>query len=258
MAALLLSLAPALALAQDAARAARMIELVENVNLPYVQRLFLTLIEETRREMPAKFVEGIGSGAKLGPKWKAGNPHFDRARERIDAKITESERLGRLEPPARREIAGALRSSWNDEDLAFLIAYVKTDNGKQLLEFMDTLMVPALRQALAQNPNAPAAFGPRTEELARQADEHFRNVSPALVRTMQSNKQETDRAMALVKLLDSKSGEAVGQLWAHKVMTELLAIGRAELAEIFRVVDDFRREEGLPVPRKPEGQPSRL
>src|SRR5262249_33754985 len=114
-AALLLAFVPALASAQDAARAAKMIELVENVNLPFVQRLFMALIEETRREMPAKFVEGIGTGAKLGPKWKAGNPHFDRARARIDAKIVESERQGRLEPPGRREIAQAIRTSWTDE-----------------------------------------------------------------------------------------------------------------------------------------------
>lgn len=246
----MLAFIPVLASGQDA-RAAKMIELVENVNLPFVQQLFMTLIEETRREMPARFVQGIGAGAKLGPNWKPGNPHFDRARARIDAKIAESERQGRLEPPGRREIAQALRTSWTDDDLDFLVAYVKTDNGRQMLEFMDTLMVPALRQALSQNPNAPAAFGPRTEELARQADEHFRTVSPGIVRTMQSAKQETDRAMGLVKLLDSKSGQAVGQLWANKVTAELLAIGRDELVEIFRVVDDFRRDEGLPPAPRP-------
>ncbi len=232
-AALSLAFLPALAYAQDAARAAKMAELVEHVNLPFVQRLFVTLIDETRREMPSKFVEGIGVGAKLGPNWKAGNAHFDRARARIDVRIADSERQGRLEPPGRREIAHVLKASWTDEDLQFLIAYVKTDSGKQLLEFMDTLMVPALRRALSQNPNAPPAFAARTEEIARQADDHFRQVSPELVRSMQNAKPETDRAMALIKLLDSKSGEVVGQLWANKVMAEMLAIGRDELIEIY-------------------------
>lgn len=242
--------APAGVLADEASRAAKMVELVENVNLPFVQRLFVTLIEETRREMPAKFVEGIGVGAKLGANWKAGNPHFDRAKVRIDVRIADSERQGRLAAPGRREIAQALKASWTDEDLDFLVAYVKTDSGKQLLEFIDTLMVPALRMALSQNPNAPAAFGTRTEELARQADEHFRTVSPGLVRSMQTAKQETDRAMALVKLLDSKSGEVVGQLWANKVMAEMLAIGRDELIEISRIIDDFRRVEGPSSPAR--------
>src|SRR5690348_13006542 len=108
LAALALFLAPlASALADEASRAAKMVELVENVNLPFVQRLFVTLIEETRREMPDKFVEGIGVGAKLGPNWKPGNPHYDRARDRIEARVTEIERQGKLDPPGRREIAQA-------------------------------------------------------------------------------------------------------------------------------------------------------
>ena len=249
LAALALFLAPfASALADDASRAAKMVELVENVNLPYVQRLFITLIEETRREMPNKFVEGIGVGAKLGPHWKPGNPHFDRARDRIEARIAESERQGRLEPPARREIAHVLQANWTEEDLDFLVAYVKTDTGKQLLEFMDTLMVPALRQALAKNSGAPPTFAARTEDVARQADERFRAISPTVVRGMQVAKSETNRAMALTKLLDSKSGEVVGQLWANKVMGEILAIGRDELLTISRTVDEFRRSEGLVAP----------
>jgi hypothetical protein len=258
LAALALLVAPcATALADEASRAAKMAELVENVNLPYVQRLFITLIEETRREMPNKFVEGIGMGAKLGPNWKPGNPHFDRARDRIDGRITEIERQGKLDPPARREIAKALRASWTEEDLDFLVSYVKTDAGRQLLEFMDTLMVPALRQALGKNVNAPATFGARTEELSRQADERFRAISPTVVRAMQAAKGDTDRAMALIKLLDSKSGEVVGQLWANKVMGEILAIGRDELLTISRVVDDFRRSEGQTAPSAAPA-PSRL
>src|SRR5262249_50233420 len=56
-AALALSLLPfAPSLADEASRTAKMVELVQNVNLPFVQRLFTTLIEETRREMPVKFV----------------------------------------------------------------------------------------------------------------------------------------------------------------------------------------------------------
>ena len=254
-AAVLLAFVPALAPAQDAARAAKMVELVENIQLPFVQRLFTTLMEETRREMPGKFVEGLGVGAKLGTAWRSGNPHFDRALARIELRIAASERQGRLAPPERREIAQALKASWTDEDLDFLVAYVKTDNGRRLLEFMDSLMIPALRKALTQNPNAPAGFAPRTEEIARQADEHFRAVSPNLIRTMQEAKAETDRAMALVKLLDSKSGEVIGQLWANRMMGEMLAVGRDELAEISRIIDDFRRAEGLPAPGKPEAQP---
>jgi hypothetical protein len=249
------ALAPALA--DEASRAAKMVELVENVNLPFVQRLFITLIEETRREMPTKFVEGIGVGAKLGERWKPGNAYFDRARDRIEARIAESERQGRLEPPGRREIAQVLKASWTEEDLDFLVAYVKTDAGKQLLEFMDTLMVPALRQTLARNSGAPPAFAARTEEVARQADERFRAISPTVVRGMQAAKSETSRAMALTKLLDSKSGEVVGQLWANKVVGEILAIGRDELLTISRTVDEFRRAEGLAAPAAAP-PPSRL
>ena len=58
-------------------------------------------------------------------------------------------------------------------------------------------------------------------------------------------------------LLDSKSGEVVGQLWANKVMGEILAIGRDELLTISRVVDDFRRSEGQAAPSATPA-PSRL
>lgn len=243
-----LVLAAAPALADEAARAAKMVELIEHVNLPYVQRLFAVLIEETRREMPAKFVQGIGVGARLGPNWRSGNPHFDRARARIEVRVADSERQGRLAAPGRREIAQSLKAAWTEADLDFLVDYVKTDSGRQLLEFMDTLMVPALRSALAKNANAPASFGLRTGEIAREADERFRAVSQTFVRAMHDAKADTDRAMALIKLLDAKSGEVVGQLWAGKIMGEILAIGRDELIEISRIIEDFRRAEGIPPP----------
>jgi len=251
LAAGLLLAAAAPALADEAARAAKMVELIEHIDLPFVQRLFTTLIEETRREMPTKFVQGIGTGARLGPNWRSGNPHFDRARARIEVRVADSERQGRLAAPGRREIAQSLKAAWTETDLDFLVGYVKTDAGRQLLEFMDTLMVPALRNALAKNANAPASFGARTEEIAREADERFRAVSQTFVRAMHDAKADTDRAMALVKLLDAKSGEVIGQLWAGKIAGEILAIGREELIEIARIIDEFRRAEGIPAPARP-------
>ena len=88
-----------------------------------------------------------------------------------------------------------------------------------------------------------ALAGPET-----QADERFRAVAQTFMQAMQAAKADTDRAMALVKLLDAKSGEVVGQLWANKVMGEMLAIGRDELIEISRIIDEFRRAEGIPAP----------
>ena len=235
-----------------------MVELVENVNLPFVQQLFVILIDETRRDLPRKIVEKLGADKQLGPNWKPGNPHFDAIVARLQGRFDDSERQGRLDPPRRRDIALTLRAAWTEEDLRFLTAFVKTETGKQVVEFIDLLVLPALRTALSQSREAPAAFFSRSETVARQADERFRAISAPLLQKLAAAKPDVDRAMALLKQVDGTSGGAIGQLWAGKLAVEILAIARDEMFEVAKILDDFRRTEGLPAPSRPEGRPAKI
>jgi hypothetical protein len=245
------------ALADEASRAAKMVELVSNVNLPYIQRTFSILIEEMRRELPRKFADKIGTDGALGPKWRAGNPFFDRAEARLTARFADSERAGRLAPPSRSEIARILRTSWTEEEIDFLVRYVKTDAGKQVLEFIDALTLPALRTALAKNAQVPAQFESRTADIALEATQRVGALTPTLGKLLENSKEETGRAMALAKAIDHKSSESVGQLWAGRLVTEIITIAGQERFEMRLIMDDFRRSEGLPAPPATPA-PSRL
>ena len=245
------------ALADEATRAAKMVELIENVNLPYIQRTFTVLVEEMRRELPRKFVDKIGSDGKLGSAWSPGNPFFDRAMARLESRFAESERAGRLAPPNRSEIARFLRASWTEEDIDFLTRYVKTDAGKKVLEFIDTVTVPALRTALSRNAQAPAQFESRTADIALEATQRLGAVAADLGKFSGASKEETDRAMMLVKNMDSKSAERVGQLWAGKLISEFIAIASQERFEMRVIMEEFRRTEGVAPPSQAPA-PSRL
>src|SRR5262249_55510402 len=154
-------------------------------------------------------------------------------------------------------IARTIRTTWSDDDIDFLIRYVQTEAGKQVLEFIDTLTVASLRTSLAKNPQTPAAFEVRTADIAARATQHLGAITANISRVLESAKQDTERAMALVKDVDSRSGELVGQLWVGKLFVVLVSIANTERIEIRSIIDDFRRDEGLPATPPPDAQPSK-
>ncbi|HEX2566429.1 MAG TPA: hypothetical protein VHN19_11600 [Burkholderiales bacterium] len=246
------------ALADDAARSKKMVELVSSVNLPYIQRTLSILFEEMQRDLPRKFVEKIGVDNKLGANWKQGNRFFDRAEARLQAKFAESQQGGRLSPPTPTEIARIIRTSWTEDDLDFLVRYVKTDTGKQVLEFIDALNLPTLRTALT-TAHAPGQFESRTADIALEATQRLGALTATLAKLPESTKGETDRAIRLVKGIDGKSGESVSQFWLGKLVNELIAIARQEKFEIRMIAEEFRRAEGpLSAPPAAAPAPSRL
>jgi hypothetical protein len=119
--------------------------------------------------------------------------------------------------------------------------------------------VSALRSSLAKNPQTPAAFESRTADIAIEATQRLGAITANLSKVFESSKEDTERAMALVKNLDSKSGELTGQLWAGKLFVVLISIANEERIEIRSIIDDFRRAEGLPLPSSPGAPaPTRL
>ncbi len=202
------------ALAQPASREARIAAWLAKTDWPNGREMMRIL----RDDLPIMFLSGVGNGAKLGPAWAPGNPHFETARAAVSEAIRGEELRG--QPVMHVDAASMARtltgSGLTDEDIAFLDRLAETPFGRAMVEFFDHIMVAGAIDKIAGQPNMPSYTRDRMLSVRARLRDNMGGVVGRLSRAREEQKADAtmlDEVMARAKLTREMGAQAGRELF---------------------------------------------
>lgn len=234
--------------AGSAARDAALRVLANKLDLPLVQETVVTFSQQLRRTLPGIFINAVGVGAGLGPRWKRGNPYFDDALRQVDAALAaEEERGGPLLKIDRGDLLYALDVPWTADDVAFLNETAETELGRQAQRAIDAKATLQMTGTLARQLrlNAGPQAGARSvmdafRDLEARARSQYADAALMLLALKGADPQRAERLQALIEAVGSAPADALGKRLADKLSQRLLDAAAAQLPNLIAIFAGFR------------------
>lgn len=228
----------------DLARQARMEQLFNAIDLPLTKQVFDQFLASLRESMITDLLTGMGTGAKLGPDWRSGNPHFERARAVVRRSLEAGEKVEPLFNIGPRALASELRVDWTDDDIDFMLRTMQTPLGSKMLEWMDAFMAPMLVREFAKSPKYAGFVNDKIVEVSRTADQRLLTLTPELAQAAKGNEAALSRIEVLAKAFNGDAGRVVGLRIGGRSLARLMILMRDFLPELTPIFQEYRRQQG--------------
>ncbi len=243
-----ITLAQAAPVARPSARDLALKRLAQRLDLPLVEEAFATFSAQLRRTLPGVFVDSVGQGAVLGPRWRRGNRYFDEALRRVDAGLADEEaRGGPLVALDRSELLDALRLPWSEADVAFVLDVQRTPLGREAVRALDAKAATETTKALVARIRAQPGFAAQAREtkaafadLDARAMSQSADASLMLLAFSGSDPARARRLQALVEQADPAASDAVARRLTDRLSQRLLAAAAGQLPDLLALVVAFQ------------------
>jgi len=213
------------------------------------------LLNMLRAELPGLFLAGVGHGAKLGPKWAPGNPHWEIAAVAVREAIQAEElRAGPVLPRDAASFARVVATlPFTDDDIAFLDKVVETPYGRAFVELLDHILVASMAEKLIADQHVQS----ETKQQLQLMRIGIRDgVGAVVLRLAEAKEKQADDAAALDDVVNRagmtpEKGEAVGRMFIQPMLQRLAGVLLVDTAGTIRAqVNAFRAGEDPPGARK--------
>ena len=226
----------------SAARDASLRALAKRLDLPLVEQSVAIFSKQLRRTLPPYFVDLVGANAGLGPRWKRGDPWYDRTLREVDAALAAEEARGgpllRLE---REDLLYAVNVPWSMDDVAFVDGTLDTDLGREVQRALDAKAALQVTHTLRRR----IAAGPGGAELARsfadldaRADAQYGDAVLMLL-PMRATDPRADRLQRLLESVTTAPSDAIGARVVDRLSQRLIDAATAELPTLLSNVAGF-------------------
>jgi hypothetical protein len=127
-------------------------------------------------------VVALGRNENLGEEWRAGNPHWERARAAIEELVQQEEaRRGPLMPFDPRGMAAAVEEiGIGDQELQLLRAFLESPHGRNMIALMDHGLAAYVSEEIGKSAEFTAEGKARALELRGRVRAKFQDVLRAL------------------------------------------------------------------------------
>ena len=222
--------------------------LANKLDLPLVEETVATFSQQLRRTLPGIFINAVGEGAGLGPRWKRGNAYFDEALRQVDAALAAEEaRGGPLLKLDRGDLLYAVNVPWTLDDIAFLNETAGTELGRQAQRAIDAKATLQMTSTLARQVRLNAGSQPGAKsvtdafrDLETHARSQYADAALMLLALKGADPQRAKRLQALIEAVDTAPADALGKRLADKLSQRLLDAAAAQLPNLIAIVAGFK------------------
>lgn len=234
--------------ASSASRDAALRVLANKLDLPLVEETVAIFSQQLRRTLPGIFINAVGVGAGLGPRWKRGNPYFDEALRQVDAALAAEEaRGGPLLKLDRGDLLYAVDVPWTLDDIAFLNETADTELGRQAQRAIDAKAALQMAGTLTRQVRLNAGSQPGAasvidafRDLETRAQSQYADAALMLLALKGAEPRRAKRLQALIEAVDTGPADALGKRLADKLSQRLLDAAAAQLPNLIAIVAGFK------------------
>ena len=241
---------------EDTTQQKKLLEFLNQVELPYSKQSFNLVLLQLRESAPELFLQGVGKSEKLGSAWSAGNPYWEKSHSTIERAITEYEKQhGSIFSVSAKEVAQQFAPPWTTADLDFLLEFIKTPAGKILITLQDISITSTLHKNITTAKDM-RVLSEKNLQALQNLDQQAQLTSSEtmLVLTQFTTQQKENYGHA--KTLIEKTSEtdkvfSLGQKIMQQSLLRFFQVAYGIVPEINRSIESFRLSIANEAPAPP-------